>query len=413
MIPSISFDIIAKAGEADGKRYLEGVASTTDLDAQHERMSGNALAEMLKTAVGLPLTTSHTNELKDEIGEIVEATIDGDKFVIKAEVYEDDVDALKAWRSIKRGRKVGFSVGGSITAARDSVQKGCKRIIEAVALDHIMLTKNPANRATFGTAIAKALVAVDAADTEDQLLQDAIARGELVKSDISAQDRDKYATYTENGEGKFPIRPGNTHDAESALHLIGHAPADKQDAILKRACSILGDSHPRCKEFHSTNKSGDTNSMTNEELEKSGAKLSAATQGALKDIHDSGDDAVKSKVRALLGDSAESVLNVADEAKDGDGDDDGDANGSAGDMTGGVIAGKSDEAVDADPLSKEQVSSLLDELKKEIRDVAQSTVKELLKARPDLKGANGVIEKTADTDNEDAFALMLRKCIRF
>jgi HK97 family phage prohead protease len=46
-------------------------------------------------------------------------------------------------------------------------------------------------------------------------------------------------------------------------------------------------------------------------IEKAGATLSAANKSALKDMHDSGNDDTKAKVRAMLGNDADDVLGVA------------------------------------------------------------------------------------------------------
>lgn len=330
---------ITKAEEVDGKLYLAGVASTTDVDRHRERMAASALHDMAKTAIGVPLTNSHTNELENQIGSITEARVEGDKLVIKAEVDADDAAAVRLYKKVQKGFKAAFSVGGKITSDRPTVEKGAQRIITGVVLDHIMLTSRPANTNTFAVALAKTFDELDAEDLE--------------KSDISAEEREKYATYHENGEGKFPIRPGSHQDAESALRLIGHAPADKQPEIRKRACSILGDSHPACKDITKTN--GDDMDQDTD-LEKAGAKFSSDSKAALKDIHDAGNDDVKAKVRAMLGDEAEDVLGAPN--PDADGDDDA-----------GADDGKADEfiGIAKAELSAEQLAEIKQHVTTELR----------------------------------------------
>ena len=48
------------------------------------------------------------------------------------------------------------------------------------------------------------------------------------------------ATYkTQDGKGHFPIRPGSAKDAEDALRLEHHAPADEQPKVHEKACEEL------------------------------------------------------------------------------------------------------------------------------------------------------------------------------
>jgi hypothetical protein len=65
---------------------------------------------------------------------------------------------------------------------------------------------------------------------------------------------------------------------------------------------------------------GDHMDPQDNDLEKAGAKFSADSKEALKGIHDAGNDDVKAKVRAMLGDEADVVLGAPN--PDADGDDD-------------------------------------------------------------------------------------------
>lgn len=327
MSHTIDFNLeLAKAEQsADGKLILEGVASTTDLDAHKERMSESALADMAK-AIGIPLTDSHKAELGNVIGEVIESRIEDGKLVIKAEIDNDDPAAVRLFKKVKNNRiKAGFSVGGKIVSDKPSAERGVRRIITGVALDHIMLTAKPANAKTFATALTKALEDLDAEDLAREI-----------------------------------------------------PPQDDQTT------------------------QGDLSMEIQDDLAKAGAKFSAESKAALKEIHDAGNDDVKAKVRAMLGDEADELL--AD-AKDTAGDNDGDVTAGDTDTTGGVI--NKDDAQKPE-LSKEQLAELRTEIVNELRE----SVKELFKTAPDLKGAQG-----GTTDEPDAYATavgaMLGKAIRF
>lgn len=351
------FDVeLAKAERsADGKLFLEGVASTTDLDSQRERMAPSALQDMAKS-INIPLTDSHDNEVGNNIGTVVSTTLQNNQLIIKAEVDDDDPKAVRLWKKINSGKaKAGFSVGGRITSDKPGTDKGTRRIITGVELDHIMLTAKPANANTFAMALAKSL---DELDQKDKELSDTPPQDTLDKT---------------QGE----------------------------------------------------------NSMDTT-LEKAGAKISAETGGALKDIYEAGDDVVKAKVRALLGDDADDVLGTESNLPDGEVEDH-----TAVDV---VVAGKSDDTKDAATLEKEAADKeAADKLAKDaadkaaadalakteadkadlaktIKEAAQEIVKELLKTAPQFKGALGgsgdATESNTATMQEMTTAL-LSKSIRF
>lgn len=266
---------IEKAENVDGKWILRGVISTSSRDVDGDIITANGLqsmADQINKSQSVPVVTSHNHEFTDEIGTLKKAWLDDEKSQcwVEAELDNDDPMAQRVAAKLAKGRKAGFSIGGNATKFnRNSVHWN----VDGVSLRHVMITSRPKNSDTFALALRKALE-------------------ELEKSDVSKEERDKHATYFENGEGKFPIF--DEQSAESALHLIGHAPADKQPLIKAKACKILGDSHPACAV-----EKGQT--MEND-LEKAGAKFSADSVDALKQIHAAGNDEVKSKVKDLLGD---------------------------------------------------------------------------------------------------------------
>lgn len=59
------------------------------------------------------------------------------------------------------------------------------------------------------------------------------AKGWTAGGNVQADQRAKSATYTQGGEGKFPIF--DEHSAKSALKLIGKAPKSEQVKIRAKA----------------------------------------------------------------------------------------------------------------------------------------------------------------------------------
>jgi hypothetical protein len=214
---------LTKAEEVDGKLYLAGVASDTTTDKQRERMSTSALADMAKTAVGIPLTNSHANELENAIGTVVEAKVEGDKLAIKAEVDAEDPAAVRLFKKVQRGFKAAFSVGGKITSDRPSLEKGTQRVITGVVLDHIMLTAKPANGNSFAVALAKTF---DDLDAEDARKIDTTTNGDDMEIDLTKAG----AKFSAESKAKFKgIHDAGNDDTKAQVRaLLG----DDADEVL-------------------------------------------------------------------------------------------------------------------------------------------------------------------------------------
>jgi phage head maturation protease len=175
-------DEMLKAEETENGMFLSGVASTTGIDKQFEVMSANALKSMVETTSIIPIVTSHNAEAKDVIGEVTAHSIDAEgRYVIKAELDRNDPDAVRLFKQVQKGHRIGFSVGGRILSAKPGVNKSVKRVIDKVELDHIMITRRPVNPETFATALTKALSAYpeDTNNVDELELEDAI------KADLS------------------------------------------------------------------------------------------------------------------------------------------------------------------------------------------------------------------------------------
>jgi hypothetical protein len=241
---------LTKAEEVDGKLYLAGVASTTDVDKHRERMSASALADMAKTAVGVPLTNSHANELDNQIGTVTEAVVEGDKLAIKAEVDAEDPAAVRLFKKVQKGFKAAFSVGGKITSDRPALEKGTQRVITGVVLDHIMLTAKPANGNTFAVALAKTFADLDAEDARkiDNTTGDNNMEIDLTKAGakFSAESKASLKELHDagNDDTKAKVRAMLGDDADAVLGAkaadsdpigIAKAAADKKAADEKAA----------------------------------------------------------------------------------------------------------------------------------------------------------------------------------
>jgi len=223
----MDFDFFAsleKAEEVDGKYFIAGIASTNDVDQQDDIISSDAIAQMAKSAVGLPIVRSHDHEGLDEFGTIIEAkAIDNNsKLYIKAELDADDSEAMRAYKKIATGKKFGFSIGGKINSVKNAMGKA-RREISSLTLRHIMLTTKPVNQFTLAQAINKAL-----SETEEPMEDTNLEKAGAM---FSADNKSKLKAIHDSGDNtvKSMIR-----------ELLG---SDAQE-VLGNATDVTSDSDP-------------------------------------------------------------------------------------------------------------------------------------------------------------------------
>lgn len=145
-----------------GERHIRGVASGLEEDRDGERVSKRAIASMGKQIAGgeVKFTAGHAQDWMTEIGDIVGAEIDKktDQLVIDAKLPPEGIDAIadKGWMVVNKG-KVGFSIGGKLEHAyHELTDLGKKRkVLDAIRLKHICLTKNPSYSHSFAEAVSK------------------------------------------------------------------------------------------------------------------------------------------------------------------------------------------------------------------------------------------------------------------
>lgn len=140
---------------------LEGVASTTNVDHDHERMSKEAIASMANiiNKEGVPLRVEHSKENEAVIGKVFKAWVDErNQLHIQARLDKGHVVSPILYRSMKNGSKMGFSVGGIIKHAAQEFSEKLGKVVKTfydVALQEVSVTPRPANFDSW--AIAKSL----------------------------------------------------------------------------------------------------------------------------------------------------------------------------------------------------------------------------------------------------------------
>lgn len=147
-----------------GELWFEGVASSTALDRQQERMSAEAIAHMSQCA-GLPLVSGHPDPGGRELGTVEECWVDSEQFRVKGRLDREEPHAWRLLQQVNAGRQYGLSVGGRVRAAHweDDGETGDRvRVIDGVSLDHIAVCRpgQAANPDTYLRVMARAAGAV-------------------------------------------------------------------------------------------------------------------------------------------------------------------------------------------------------------------------------------------------------------
>lgn len=161
--------------DEDGEMWFEGVASSTSLDRQHERMTPNAINKMAQQA-GLDLLPSHKSGPLEELGAVEQAWVDNDQFRVAGRLDRSNPRSRRLFEKVASGRRYGLSVGGRVTKAfwRHDPEVGRQvRHIDDVVLDHVAVCRpeQAANPDTYLATLAKAAEDVmDEAVDEDAML---------------------------------------------------------------------------------------------------------------------------------------------------------------------------------------------------------------------------------------------------
>ncbi|MDH7506209.1 MAG: hypothetical protein QHH15_00275 [Candidatus Thermoplasmatota archaeon] len=136
--------------DADGRYFLKGEASNTELDLQDDQMSNEAIDELKEQSIGKTAFLNHKYDIgKNDFGVIKGYEKSDNKFIPVIEVFSDMKKMIK--ERIDKGAKFGLSIGGKI---RDAVKDGNKRVIKSVIFREVSLTYFPANWKTLGTVSA-------------------------------------------------------------------------------------------------------------------------------------------------------------------------------------------------------------------------------------------------------------------
>ena len=179
---AVTLPLVKAWQDEQGQMWVEGVASSTSLDRQRERMTRNAIAKMQQYQ-GIDLLPSHSAGPLEELGTVEECWADNDSFRMKARLDETSPQAVRLFKRLAEGRQYGLSVGGRVTKAYwdfDTEATARIRHIDDVVLDHVAVCRRQqaANPDTYLAALAKAAepVTADSPPRADDENEDLIRR---------------------------------------------------------------------------------------------------------------------------------------------------------------------------------------------------------------------------------------------
>ncbi len=143
-----------------GDMWFEGVASSTSLDKQQERMTQKAIEGMSKQ-VGVPLLPSHNAGALDDLGTAEECWADNEQFRVAGRLDKHNPEAHRLFEKVMSGKQYGLSVGGRVKKAfwrHDEEARALVRHIDEVELSHVAVCRpeQAANPDTYLAVLAKA-----------------------------------------------------------------------------------------------------------------------------------------------------------------------------------------------------------------------------------------------------------------
>jgi hypothetical protein len=159
---------LQKVTNENGKTYLHGIASGTDIDRDGEKMSPSVIQKFVNEikSNGLPLTNSHprAGDVLGDMGKVVDGSMleDGkDSMFIKAEADLENPAMQYVLKQYSKGKKYGFSIEGSlgedgvVATWDDKAQKVVREYVD-IKPKAISITTEPSYMGSFMDVISKA-----------------------------------------------------------------------------------------------------------------------------------------------------------------------------------------------------------------------------------------------------------------
>jgi len=161
---SLTIPLLKAWQDGEGGLRFEGVAASTSLDRQAERLTPAAVEKMQQYS-GIDLLPSHNAGVLQELGIVEKCWVDNNQFRVAGYLEPGNPEAARLYERLKAGKQYGLSIGGRVLKAHwdfDTEAGRQVKHIDDVVLDHIAVCRptQAANPDTYLTALAKAAEAV-------------------------------------------------------------------------------------------------------------------------------------------------------------------------------------------------------------------------------------------------------------
>jgi HK97 family phage prohead protease len=144
---------------------LTGIASTTSVDRDEERMAPEALKNMVSDIKkeGVNLFENHEHGWQNTLGVVKDASLSGDKVMISISLDDPNTNPKipMLLNKLKKGIRLGLSVGGNVTSFKWEYDKSIGKkikVLDGVKIYEVSVVGIPSNTESFLTipqAIAK------------------------------------------------------------------------------------------------------------------------------------------------------------------------------------------------------------------------------------------------------------------
>lgn len=162
-----SITLMDTAGNMVSDVYIDGIASTIDVDRDTERMSEKALLKMKTEILDHPVNIfgNHEHEWENTLGVIKQADVTDRKFIVKFLLDDANTNSKipALLNKLKKGISLGLSVGGKVLETKEEFRKDLGKkvtIIDDLELYEISIVGIPSNKECLMSmtgAIAKSL----------------------------------------------------------------------------------------------------------------------------------------------------------------------------------------------------------------------------------------------------------------
>ena len=146
-------------GKETKKRFIEGAASSTDVDLCGDQMAPSAIKSMANSIKQhiIALNAEHDKSWQSELGEVSKLSVDKKNRLIMKALLDITSKANDLWYALTvKKKELGLSIGGFVKDYKiewDKKKERFKRIFKEIELDHIAVTSTPANPKTWVGAV--------------------------------------------------------------------------------------------------------------------------------------------------------------------------------------------------------------------------------------------------------------------